>query len=428
MSTGVTSASVHPLRREALMLLQAAMVVFTWTVVIGILNGTDLTDFGRKAVLSHVHAGTLGWITMCVFAAALWLFGVSASPAQVRTARILTVAAVITLPALALTFAVTFGNARTIMGSFALATIVGYFVWVLLRLRNMELSATHLGFLAAIATSVTGGAIGVLLAAKIATGRDVIPSGGADAHPGTMVVGFLIPVGMALAEWGLGWPTLKRTGRLGTLQIALPFIGGLLLMISLLFDLEPLIMIAAFMEFGGVIIYIVRNLPVARRVSWRTGSPARFAVASSIAIVVNILFINYLAGRYAGDFDRVPARQMLALDHTMFIGVMTNAIFGLLLGTTQKDHEGRWADQAIFFGMNLGLVGFVVSLMGDVVWLERIATLLIGSSILLGLSVYTLRFRSVTVTDAMMVERVVGKAETMPSELAGAVAQASKDG
>ena len=52
--------STHPLRREVLLLLQVAMVVFIWTVVIGILNGTDMVDFNRKTVLSHVHAGTLG--------------------------------------------------------------------------------------------------------------------------------------------------------------------------------------------------------------------------------------------------------------------------------------------------------------------------------------------------------------------------------
>ena len=68
-------AGEHPLRREVLWLLQLAMVVFVWTVGIGILNGTDVVDFSQKVILSHVHAGTLGWITTCVFAATLWLFG-----------------------------------------------------------------------------------------------------------------------------------------------------------------------------------------------------------------------------------------------------------------------------------------------------------------------------------------------------------------
>lgn len=58
MSTTTNISSAHPLRREVLLLLQVAMAVFVWTVVIGILNGTDIVDFNRKTVLSHVHAGT----------------------------------------------------------------------------------------------------------------------------------------------------------------------------------------------------------------------------------------------------------------------------------------------------------------------------------------------------------------------------------
>ncbi|MBA4179675.1 MAG: hypothetical protein C0506_03715 [Anaerolinea sp.] len=386
------------------------MVVFVWTVVIGILNGTDIVDFSRKTVLSHVHAGTLGWITMCVFAASLWLFGATATRGQVRAARALVLAAIITLPAFALTFAITYAEGRAVMGSFAFASIVGFFAWVLWRLRSVEVTTVHLGFLAAVATSVAGGAIGVLLATKIATGRNVLPSGGEDAHPATMVVGFLIPVGMALAEWALGWPTLRKASRLGTAQMALPFIGGILLMLSLLLEIEPLAPIAALIEFAGVVIFVIRHFGAAKRVDWKTPTPARYAVAAGVAIVANILFINYLAGRHKGDFDNVPTEQLLALDHMMFIGVLTNAIFGLLLVVARRDGRGRIADQAVFFGMNIGLVGFVVSLLGDLTWLERASTPLMGASILTGLAVYTMRLASREATESFPV--VVAEAAT----------------
>src|SRR5690606_969768 len=114
------------------------------------------------------------------------------------------------------------------------------FAWVVARARHVEMTVPHLGFLAAVATSVVGAVIGVLLATKIATGWDVLPDGGTDAHPATMVVGFLIPVGMALAEWGLRGQDLPRADRLGTLQMAFPFLGGLVLMVGMLFDLDPL--------------------------------------------------------------------------------------------------------------------------------------------------------------------------------------------
>src|SRR5690349_15687425 len=64
-----------PLANEIRLLLQAALVLFVITVVIGILNGADVVDFSHAKLMTHVHAGTLGWITLSALAASLWLFG-----------------------------------------------------------------------------------------------------------------------------------------------------------------------------------------------------------------------------------------------------------------------------------------------------------------------------------------------------------------
>jgi hypothetical protein len=382
----------HPLRQEIRLLLQVAMVVFVWTVGIGILNGTDLVDFSQKVILSHVHVGTLGWITMCVFAASLWLFGAEAGEGDVGMARVLARVAVVTLPLFAFTFAVTYQEPRAVLGTVALLTIVGFFVWVVRRVRAVELTVVHLGFLAAVATSVMGGTIGVLLATRIATGRDVVPEGASDAHPATMVVGFLIPVGMALAEWALGWPTLRAAGRAGRWQIALPFAGGVVLMIGLLFDIEPLPPMAALIELVGVVLFVRRMWPGVRAVDWMASVPARFGAVSATAVVVNILFLNYLIGANGGDVDKIATRQILAVDHLMFVGVLTNGIFGLLRGITAGDDRWESADHIVFFGMNLGLLGFVVALLADNVGIEQVATPVLGASILLGLALFAARF------------------------------------
>jgi hypothetical protein len=377
----------HPLRGEVKLLLQVAMVVFVWTVGIGILNGIDAVDFDRKVLLSHVHAGTLGWITTSVFAASLWLFGTAASPGEARVARGLTRYSVVVLPVFALTFAFTYDDPRAILGSLAFLAIVGVFAWVVARARRIELSTVHLGFLAAVATSVVGGVIGVLLATEIATGRNVLTDGGEDAHPATMVVGFLIPVGMALAEWGLrGTTDLGRAGRIGLAQMGLPFIGGLLLMLGLLIDVDALPPIATLIELLGVGIFFKRMWRPIREVSWGARTPGRYAAACAIAISANIIFINYLVGANEGDFDLVADHQLLALDHMMFIGVLTNAIFAmLLLGTANRS---RWPrlDDIVFAGMNLALLGFLVGLLAEAVWLKRVSTPVLGACILVGLA------------------------------------------
>lgn len=76
--------------RDVVPLLFAAMAIFVLTVVMGILNGTDLVDLPHGASLAHVHSGTLGWITLSIFAAAAWIFG-ARMPRLLRDGSIATV-------------------------------------------------------------------------------------------------------------------------------------------------------------------------------------------------------------------------------------------------------------------------------------------------------------------------------------------------
>ncbi len=392
-----SAQSRGPLHRETGILLQAALIVFTYTVVIGILNGTDVTDFGRKTLLAHVHVGTLGWLTLCVFAASLWLFSQGESPGQrsITAARVLTAAAVLALPLFAITFMLTFGIARPIAGFFALAVILGFFAWVLERLRHVgDLTTPHWGFLAAMGTSVVGGTIGVLLALKIAEGWRVLPKGGEDAHPATMVVGFLIPMGLALAEWGLSWPKPERAGRAGFAQMALPFIGGVMLCLGLLLDFIPLTATSTLPEIAGIVIFVKRMWPRLRAVRWFERSASRLAAFSAGATIFNIGLMQYFVMRYEGDFDKVPDHQLLALDHVMFIGVMTNAILALMLATTDGiDAAWRWAENAIFWGMNVALVVFVGGLLADTDALKQVSTPVMGAAVLLAIATYVYRLQ-----------------------------------
>lgn len=384
----------HPLRREVALLFRAAMVVFVWTVGIGILNGSDAVDFDRKVVLSHVHAGTLGWITISVFAASLWLFGAGAGAGETRTGRCIARSSLVVLPAFGLTFAFTYEEPRAIIGGVALAAILAMFAWVVARFRRIEPTTVHLAVLAAIATSVAGGVVGVLLATEIATGRNVLTDGGSDAHPATMVVGFLIPIGMALAEWGLR-PSgrLEPAGRAGTAQVALPFAGGILLMVGLLLDVDALPPLATLIELGGVGIFLRRLWQPLRGARSSGRGPSRYAAMSAAAMVANIIFLNYLVAANGGDIDVVPDNQLLALDHVMFVGVLTNAIFALLLLAFGASRCRR-VDDVVFFGMNVALIGFVVSLVAESTWAMRVATPVLGLCILAGLADRALSARS----------------------------------
>jgi len=114
-----------PYAAQVRLLLAAALALFTITVVIGILNGIDAVEFERKALLTHVHVGTPGWITMGVFAAALLLFALGDPPGtDARFARLIGYAAPLTIAAYALAFLTTFGIMRPVLGALVGLVIV----------------------------------------------------------------------------------------------------------------------------------------------------------------------------------------------------------------------------------------------------------------------------------------------------------------
>jgi len=94
--------------------------------------------------------------------------------------------------------------------------------------------------------------------------------------------------------------------------------------------------------------------------------------------------------RYIDDFDATPRGLLLALDHSTFIGILTNAILGLrLVATAARRVIWARADQLVFWG--LGLMGFVIGLISETAVIKRVSTPIMGASILLALLTAAIR-------------------------------------
>ena len=72
MSSMAMPGPVNSWTRQVRGLFFVAMAVFLVTIAIGIVNGLDLYTFDRNQLLTHVHSGTLGWITLSLVAASTW--------------------------------------------------------------------------------------------------------------------------------------------------------------------------------------------------------------------------------------------------------------------------------------------------------------------------------------------------------------------
>ena len=59
-----------------------------------------------------------------------------------------------------------------------------------------------------------------------------------------------------------------------------------------------------------------------------------------------------------------------------------------------------WADQLVFWGMNLGLIGSVIGLIADAPEIKRISTPVMGLAILLGLLTAAMRLRGIEAASA----------------------------
>jgi hypothetical protein len=386
------SASRPAFWPEIRVLLLVAMAIFVYTIGIGILNGTDAHDFDQRRILGHVHGGTLGWLTLGVFAASLWLFGGerAVSDRERLLVRAFIAAAIVAIPCYVAAFSLTYSEWRPVLGSITTLVIAAFFGWVAWRAQSVTLGVPHWGFLVALATSVIGGFLGVLLGMELATGDNWLPGDGPGAHAGTMVVGFLVPIAMAMVEWAFFFPNPPLATRLGRIQMLFPFAGGVLLMLSLLLDIVPLAPIAILLEIAGLGILVYRLRPRLLGVDWRIASPERHAVFGLVAVIFTIGLAQYFIIRYDGDFDLVPPHQLLALDHAQFIGAMTNAIFAMLMAAT-AGRRGSRVDQVIFAAVNVGIAGFVIGLLGDWTPMKRIFTPIMGAGLLVALAVYAWR-------------------------------------
>lgn len=392
-------------RSDIRLLFQTAMGVFVVTVAIGILNGQHIIKLSRDVLLTHVHAGTIGWITLSVMAICLWLFGGDDTPeaqqAQQKARpfiRALSILSAISVPLYVAAFFS--GNlvARAIFGVPVLVAIVGFLAWLAVRSRQIRLTVAHLAILGALITVTVGAVLGVLLQIQFATKGSFLPGGAYGAHPGTMVVGYLLLVGMAISEWQL-MPDTGRLSRAGLVQMTLPFIAGLVLTIGLLINNFALLGVNVLFEIVGVVIYIVRFAPRIVRARWLEPTSERYFAISSVFVVVNVVLIVYLIGalvtKVYADFLLIPRWLVFGQDHAMFIGVMTNALFGLIyITTSERRNFWRWADHILFWGMNFGMIGFVISLLANAPFFERVFTPIMGGSILLGLLTYALRMRA----------------------------------
>lgn len=376
-------------------LLFVAMGLFLVTIVIGIVNGLDLYEFNHDQLLTHVHSGTLGWITLSIVAASAWFArGIDRRLAWSLASLI---------PIYIIAFFVAIPVLRAVVGGALLIAILWLLTWAW-RLAATRRSLPSIAIALGLSTFTYGAVIGVLRQIQLADGPTLFPAA-ADiigAHAAAMVFSYLILVAMGLLEWRTLRTTDRPTG--GLVQLILLFAGGLIISLTLLFLTKEALQAAGglylMVELIAVAIFAVRVVPTAVRIDWTAGASARHLAASSLFVLIATAIFLYVIYRFiadpsiAGDPSSI-AGVLTASDHAAFIGVMTNLVLGLALAFTADRHDGgAVAEHLAFWLMNLGLIVFLFGLIAESPEIKRIGSPVMGIGILIGLAIVAMRLRA----------------------------------
>ena len=364
-----------------------AMAVFVVNILIGILNGADVIEFDRNQILTHVHAGTVGWLTLTIVASTFLLF-------QAADRRLMLGLAIL-VPIYVLAFYTGNFGFRAI-GGVALLIAIGWLLWWIWQTYLAgERSLPRLAVVLGLTTFGYGALIGVLIQISLAAKVTLLPGDTVGAHAGAMTFGYLVLVAMGFIEWRLlGTRDQPRTG---LVQIVALFLGGLIISVSLL--------VGAAQAGGGiylltqlvaVILFVVRIWPRALRIDWIAAAPIRHFAISAIWVVVALALFMYLVFTFISsgadpsdpNAPGIPLNVLIASDHMAYIGILTNVMLGLLtLLLLRASVRTGIIGQLIFWGVNLGLLVFVIGLIVDTAEIKRIGAPVMGIALLFALGV-----------------------------------------
>ena len=382
---------VNALEPQARLVYRGALLIFVVTILIGILNGLDVWDPTHQMILTHVHAGTLGWITLSVVASALAMFGEGVDAKGAATARNMTMAALVTVVLYVAAFATTTGIFRPVAGTLLLIVIIWALTWVAARYRASEKSTAQLALYLAVISLTIGAILGILLGIYVANGSlpglsDERASALAGAHPAAMLIGYLILAGVAISHWVLK----GGQGIIGRLVAWALFAAGLIANIAFIFNIEPLIQVFSLLQVIAIIAYVVHMWGKLTPQAWSGESAENFGRAAVIGLVVGIALLVYVvvlvtSGELNPESGDGPIGVLIAFDHAMFIGVMTNALFAAVAARVAVQSV---TNRIILAAVNFGLALFLIGLATDQVVLKRLGTPIMGVALLYAIATY----------------------------------------
>lgn len=357
----------------------------------GFANALTDGEIARSQVLIHLHAGSIGWITLSAIGVGIWVVtgDRDVSPGYERWVRFLGWAAVLVFAAYIPNFWLAFlpGDVAIttflpIFGSLAVLVLWASAIFVLSQLRRQEtLTTVQLLAAGALLVASIGATVGALLGLERVIGT-FLPISGDDrvgAHAGMMDT-YLFLAAAAIIEWMIR--PMSRWSWAGLGQAAAWTIGATLVPIAFFVNgIGALLPVFGILLLLGLAIFLVR-------IAWRAllqgpvgeSQPAwAFFGAAWLVAFMGLFLVGVGTG---GDFASLPAWWGVAFVHAGFVGMMTNLLLGVHAArSAEASATMAWGEPFARWTINLGLLVFIgLEIAADI----RLGALVMGIGILAG--------------------------------------------
>jgi len=345
-------------------------LLFLVNIYFGFANTLTVGEIERQQVLIHLHAGSIGWITLSAIGLGIWVVTNSrdVTPAYERGVRFLGWAAVIIfalyIPNFWLAFLpgdVAITTFLPIFGSLAVLVLWSAAAFTLAQLRRQSpLTTVQLLVAGGLLVASIGATVGVLLGLERVIGS-FLPMAGEDrtgAHAGAMDT-YLFLVATGCIEWMVRPTDTQRWSWAGVVQAAAWTFGAAMVPVAFFLNALPVLLpIYGIALLLGLVVFAVR-------IGWRAlglgplASGVRpWAFFGTVWLTVFMGLFLYAVG--TGDFDALPDWFGAAFVHAGFVGMMTNLLLGVQSARTQESASTlRWAEPLAMWTINLGLLVFI---------------------------------------------------------------------
>lgn len=380
-------------RRQLRVVFIGSALLFLINIAFGFANALTTGGIDRNQILVHLHAGSIGWITLSAIGFAVWVVTGErdVSSGYERRVRILTWAAVLVfagyIPNFWLAFQPGAGAIAALLPLFGSAAVIVLWwaaIFVLAQLgRQAALTTVQLLITGALIVAAIGATVGALLGLERVIGPflPLPPGDRVGAHAGMMDT-YLFLVAAAIVEWIVRPADRQRWSWAGVAQAAAWTIGATLVPIGFFLNaIGVLLPVFGILLLLGLAIFLVR-------VAWRallvgpTGSDIRpWAFFGTLWLVV-FMGLFLMAVGTGGDFASLPPWWGTAFVHSGFVGMMTNLLLGVHSARARDARDVLpWAEPAAQWLLNLGLLAFIgLKVAADV----RTGAVLMGIGVLAG--------------------------------------------